>query len=197
MGEAKTRAALRSAVERVSVALRKLATAASSHLGSDCWLHAELGRQLLADLGYETKCVAGYAAWRVGENSGDVIAHTNQVQGHLPPGQMGLAHHAWLEYADLIIDFTTYQLRQKARELDALDGGLTVVDWCPEYLMIRRRELHTYEAVAALHTGMAYYEPQMGLESLLSSQFNLDATDLAAARLILANPEIKVIGTRS
>lgn len=201
MGEAKNRPQahekLLTTVERVSVVLRKLATAASGHFGSDCYLHAEMGRCLLQDLGIETRRVVGYAAFRVGEGDGDVIAHTDQVQCFLPPGAAGMAYHAWLEAGDTIIDFTTYQLEQKARELDALDGNHTLVKWCPEYLVLRKRDVHTYRAVASLRAGMAHYDEKPELESLLASQFQLDEGDLAAARLILSNPQINVMGPRT
>lgn len=52
---------------RVATALRKLATAASSRLGRDCSIHAEFGRVLLADSGFQASRAVGFAAWRVGE----------------------------------------------------------------------------------------------------------------------------------
>lgn len=44
---------LQPAVDQVGRAIRRLALAASGYLGSDCYLHAELGRLLLAGLGYK------------------------------------------------------------------------------------------------------------------------------------------------
>lgn len=201
MGEAKRRRAalekMHYAAHSVGTAIRKLATAASSNLGGDCYLHAALGRALLADLGIEARLVAGYASWRIGPQDGDVIAHVRQVQGYLPAGAQGFAYHAWIEVAGTIIDFTTYQLRRKAAELDALDGGSTTVAWCPDLLILRRRDVRTYADVAKLHQGLAFYEEAPGLESLLAEQFSLDEGDLATARLILANPEIRVMGPLS
>lgn len=203
MGEAKRRkleartlrVQLENVVPQVSQALRKLATAASSHLGSDCYVHAELGRALLADLGVTAQRIVGYAAWRVGPGDGDVISHTREVQGYLPAGAQGLAYHAWLQASDFLIDFTTYQLQRKARELDAADGGRTQVDWCPDYLLLPKSELRAYRAVAeAPGPGVAYYESQPQLNQMMSAQFTLDPEDLAAARLILANPEATVAG---
>jgi hypothetical protein len=115
--------ALSAAAQQVSAALRKLASASSGHLGSDCYVHAALGNRLLADLAIETKPVVGFAAWRVGNGDGDVISHTPRTQGHLPAGGRGFAYHAWLDCSGFIIDFTTYQLSQKALTLDAADGG--------------------------------------------------------------------------
>ena len=70
MGEAKRRkagqAALIAAADRVSSALRRMALAASASFGGDCFLHAELGRILMADYGFTCVRKSGYAAWRVG-----------------------------------------------------------------------------------------------------------------------------------
>lgn len=126
-----------------------------------------------------------------------MVAHVKQVPGYLPAGAQGFAYHAWLESGDTILDFTTYQLRRKAAELDALDGGRTAVNWCPEVLILRKRDVRTYADVAKLHQGLAHYEENPGLESLLAAQFTLDEGDLATARLILANPHINVWGPQS
>ena len=134
-------------VARVSTALRKLATAASEHLGHDCCIHAALGRALLADFGVPASPVVGFAAWRVGEGDGDVISHTPYTKGYLPPGVKGLAYHAWLDCSGCVIDFTTYQLPRKAQALDAMDGGHTTVRWCPDFLILPRDSIRSYEEV--------------------------------------------------
>lgn len=111
MGEANRRKAalihMHKAVQNMGVAIRKLATAASAQFGGDCYLHAELGRALLADLGIEARRVVGYAAWRTGPGDSDVVAHVPHLQGFLPAGSQGFAYHAWLEVGDTIIDFTS------------------------------------------------------------------------------------------
>ncbi|WP_129640792.1 MULTISPECIES: hypothetical protein [Steroidobacteraceae] len=186
---------LEPAAARVSTALRKLATAASGHLGSDCYIHAELGRVLLADCGFQALRVVGFAAWRVGEGNGDVIAHAPYVKGYLPAGVKGFAYHAWLDCSGFIVDFTTYQLRHKAQELDAMDGGHTTVNWCPAFLLLPKNSIRSYKEVAAtLHPGVAYYEARPELERALRTQFTLDPQDVHAARVILANPGMTVLG---
>ncbi len=195
--QAETLAKLRQASERVSSALQRLATASSAQFGGDCYFHAELGRLLLQDLGFEVRRVVGLAAWRVGAGDGDVIAHVTGIPGHLPVGEAGLAYHAWLAYGDHVIDFTTYQLRQKAAALDSMDGGTTTVDWCPPMLFLNRREISSYKDVANLHRGLAYYEVKPELDAQLADGFTLDPEDLATARLILANPQMQVIGPRN
>ena len=192
---AEQREALDSAVKQVTHALRRLAEAASSHLGSDCYLHAELGRVLLGDLGFNFDIRAGAAAWRIGSGDGDVISHVPQQGGYLPPGARGLAYHAWLEAGDWLVDTTTYQLRKKAADLDEADGGHTNVEWCPEYLLLKRSEVRTHRQVAkAPNAGVVYYESSRHLAELMADGFTLDADDVAAVRLIMRNPEMRVMG---
>lgn len=187
---------LEPAAVRVSAAIRKLAAATSSHFGRDCYLHAELGRVLLADLGFQSARIVGFAAWRVGKGNGDVISHTPYTEGHMPAaGVNALAYHAWLECFDLVVDFTTYQLRHKARMLDEMDGGHTSVSWCPKFLLLPKGTILSYkEVAAALRPGVAYYEARPELEATLKAQSALDPLDLHAARLLLANPHIRVFG---
>jgi hypothetical protein len=201
MGEAKRRkaqgatAALNyETIEQVGQALRKLVIAASGLLGRDCYLHAALGQALLADFGIRTELVAGYAAWRVGEADGSVVAHVPNSAGHLPPGMPGFAYHAWLVSGRTLIDFSTHTLRQKAKELDAADGGRTDVVWCPELLVLDRSQLSSYRQVAQGNAGLAYYEHDEAATRLLASTFSMDPTDLQMARLILAQPDAAVVG---
>lgn len=203
MGDAKRRKTqiqaqhgqLSAAVEKVSFALRRLATAASGNLGGDCYLHAELGKALLADYGFSFKTVLGFAAWRVGPGDGDVLAHTAAVQGYLPPGSLGFPFHAWLESGDWLVDFTTYQFARKGRDLDAADGGHTQVNWRPDYLLIQRKDLKSYREVAqAPDAPMAYYEVRPELERPIREAGGLAPEDLATARLILLNPDMRVMG---
>jgi hypothetical protein len=201
MGEARRKAQARARlrdfepiVARVSAALRKLATAAGAQLGSDCYMHAELGRVLLSDLGVDAHVVIGLATWRIGAADGDVIGHTPYTQGYVAAGAKGLVYHAWLECRGIIIDLTTYQFGQKARALDAADGGHTTVLWCPDYLMLLPHEVSSYSAVAqAPNPGVAFYEARPELEERLPRE-PLDPADLELARWVLANPDIHVVG---
>ncbi len=203
MGEAKRRqlraeqlTALEDAVSRVASAVRRLASAASSRLGSDCYLHAELGRRLLEDEGFVCQRVTGFAAWRVGPGDGDVVSHTPKAAlQHLPPGEIGFAYHAWLTCQDYLIDLTTYQLRKKAADLDAADGGRTLVEWCPDHLLVPKRASHDYREVAqSLRSGVFYYEPRPGLDVTLGSQFELAPSDLSMARILVMQPDVRVMG---
>lgn len=202
MGEAKRKKMqqrsgpdVQASVGRVASAVRRLASAASRHYGGDCYLHAVMGQQLLADLGIPSSVTVGYAAWRIGPGDGDVISHTPHTQGYLPEGAIGLAFHAWLECQGLIVDLTTYQFAKKAQDLDAADGGHTTVAWRPDYLMLPHRAVRTYHQVAqALGPGVAYYEAVPSLRSRIGGASQLDPEDIAYARLLLANPELNVLG---
>jgi hypothetical protein len=195
MGDARRKRALATAVQQASHAMRRLAEAASAHVGSDCYTHAEIGRILLADLGFSFELRVGAAAWRIGSGDGDVVSHIPQIQGHLPPGARGFAYHAWLEAGDWLVDLTTYHLRRKAADLDALDGGSTNVDWCPDFLLWHRSQVSTYSHVAkAPSAGVAYYEVIPQLAEFMADGFILDAEDVATARLIMSNPNMRVLG---
>lgn len=188
------RAQVDQAARLVSAAIQKLATAASASIGGDCYLHAELGRVLLADLGIIGRVTFGFAAWRVGPGDGDVISHTSQEQAYCPPGVRGYPYHVWLTVDNFVLDFTTYQLPLKAKMLDELDHGATSVEWAPPYLLLSSKEVKTYRAVAqAPNPGHAHYEERYGLRPLLNPR-PIEADDIAAARLILQNEQIVVVG---
>ena len=53
------------------------------------------------------------------QSDGSVVAHVSHVKGYLPLGMNGFAYHAWLTYGSKIIDLTTYQLKQKSKNVDA------------------------------------------------------------------------------
>lgn len=203
MGQAKRRSmetqsvlqSLQAHVPCVSLALRKLAIAASTQIGRDCYAHAELGRLLLADLQMQAHTVVGYAAWRIGPGSGDVIAHVPQAAPQTTANASGLMYHAWLECADVVIDFTTYQLATKARELDALDGGSTQVEWRPDFLLLPKQEIRRFgEVRQSFNFGLAYYEARPELDAVLRTAFTVDPRDVHTARLILRNPAVHVVG---
>lgn len=181
-------------IEAVGGAIRKLASAASGYLGGDCYLHAAIGKELLASNGIQAEIAAGYAAWRTGPADGSVISHTAKEVSYLPSGAQGFAYHAWLVAGEHIVDFTTYQLPRKAAELDAADGGHTELEWCPELLIAPLRSVCSYREVAQGDAGMYFYERHAKVEALLASTFALAPEDLETARLILASPDVLVLG---
>lgn len=182
-------------VAKVASAIQKLAYAASSHQGMDCYLHAALGQALLSrNFGISTDIRVGYAAWRVGDGDGDVISHTKHTTAHLPQGVNGLAYHAWLEANEHIIDLTTYQLTQKGKELDGFDGGRTAVDWCPAFLFVPKNEARSYQEVAQRQKGLFFYEHDAALQASVAGRFELDPDDVDTAEAVLSTEDVVVIG---
>lgn len=186
-------------LDRVALAVRKLFLAAGPSVGMDCYDHAVIGVELLRRLGIEARIAVGYAAWRVGEGDGDVVAHTPKGQVFPPQNGAGegrhAVFHAWIEVAGRILDLTTYQLRRKAAELDALDGGQTQVDWAPDYLFLDKTEVQDYAAVAKLNAGLSYYERVMDLERVMMATAKpTDAEAVEMAMMVYQNPDAAVIG---
>ena len=202
MGEAKRRAEARKkqeeALEKVDIprlagAIRKLAIAASDKFGADCYVHAAIAQAVLARLGVEASLVVGYAAWRVGEGDSDIIMHAPAPNMVDQPG--GVIYHVWLEIGDKILDLTTYQLAEKARQLDLLDGGCTTVNWCPEFLFVDRDSRSKLRDVIHLGTGLYYYEerPEVA-KRIIAEAPELDLMDVGAAWLLYQNDTIQAFG---
>lgn len=184
---------MKTILPRISSALRRLAIAASGNLGSDCYIHAAIAQEMLNRLGVTAKLVAGYAAWRVGSGDGDLILHAPMP--NMPPQPGAIAYHVWLEVAHHIVDFTTYQLRQKALQMDKLDGGLTTVKWCPEYLSVSKNSVSPLQAVIQMRAGMYFYKQDISIEKLIVSAAQpLDVYDVNTAWLLFHNQELRVFG---
>lgn len=186
---------------RLSVAMRKLANAASSARGADCYVHAALCKEIMSARGVESRLVVGFAAWRVGNEDGAVITHA-PMPGMATQHPLALPFHAWLEVGDLysqdrvLIDFTTYQLKRKAAELDELDGGHTTVNWCPNYLAAPASKVSSMREVSQLRAGMFFYEHNPTVERVVTARDRwLDREDLAHLILIYNNPSVVVFGS--
>lgn len=187
------------AVEKVSDAIVRLFNATSLQQGSDCFTVAKVGQGLLADLGYETQLVAGYASWRTGPGNTDLIGHLDSGTQYLM-GDSGFAYHAWLRFPQLglLVDFTTYQLPLKAAQLDSMDGGTTVVDWAPTYLLVPEATCQSERAVLMAAAPVAYhYEPKTSILSRLLDTYIEDPGNLDMARTVMAHPNAKVLGVAS
>lgn len=203
MGEAKRRKGLvdasRAALQaegqgpevpaRMAQAVRQVMGSLTYHSGADCLLYAQLTAGLLRSLGIaDARIAAGSAAWRVGDGDTDVFAHAREFSGAQLWLQEGAgqaaAFHAWVEVPSLklLVDFTTWSLRDKARQLDAADGGHTAVNWCPAYLWIEDGEgpgtwLRTPDQVrVAKHAGAFAYVRHADIEArVLASAVSEDA----------------------
>jgi len=179
---------------RVASAIQKLTEAASGALGADCVVNSNLARLILQRLGAEARMVVGQAAWRVGPGDGDVIAHVLGTPA-LNEGPNALPFHCWLEYADHIIDFSTFQLPLKAAQMDALDGQTTTVTWSPTFLCVPRSEVSPYPVVQRCSAGLFYYAADRALHDQVMASFKSDAEDEALAWIIYNSAEnLQVFG---
>ena len=183
----------------LATAIRKLTVAASANRGSDCWIHASLPQRVLLTHGIESRIVVGYGAWRVGSGDGDVIVHAPQRGTVVAPDMV--PYHAWLEIGGesnpkrLILDFTTYQLRAKAAALDAMDGQVTTVDWCPDYIATTASKVSSLTAVRKESVGMFFYQRDMQVEREVRRVAPaVDPEDEGAFHLLYKNPGIVVMG---
>ena len=181
---------------RVAGAVHRLARAASEQFGQDCVLQALLAQSILDRLGVKSELCVGKAAWRVGDGDGDVISHVWSSDMKITHPKQ-LPFHAWLRVGSYIYDVTTELLRDKARQLDALDGGKTQVDWAPEYLLLPVEEVATFEAVRSKHAGLSYYKQDAALQALVLAPENfsgLDPHDANFVWIAYQNPSAQVLG---
>lgn len=190
-------------------ALDQVVRAITDFHGADCLLYAEIGAGLLAHLGLPARAVAGSAAWRVGPGDSDLISHAPELGGSLFHPEIHSEHslvkaamfHAWIEVGDLVIDFTTGTLRDKARMLDQADGGNTRVDWSPPALWINKAELLPLKAVRDHpHAGVCSYVRHERLESAVLGSIDAQSLEVAihaaayAYRAAVDGQKLQVIG---
>lgn len=178
--------------------------------GADCRTYAAVGAEVLSRLGYTAaQKVAGSAAWRVGPGDGDMIAHALELRDAIgtmaapkAPGAMAGMFHAWIEFGDTIVDFTTSSLPDKARQLDELDQGNTQVDWAPAVLWVDKRKLSSFKHVLQCpDAGVFAYRQHPQIEKVVFEEFSRDldvetpatAVMMAFASLKAGN-ELRVVG---
>jgi hypothetical protein len=208
MGEAKRKRLAREAalrclddidLARVALAVRKLVAASSGARGVDCYNYVSYGQHLLRRLGVPAEIAVGYAAWRVGDGDGDVVAHHPSMMAGVA-GAVGLnpdamIYHAWLEVAGRIIDFSICDLPHKAALNDAADGMRTTITWSPDYLVAEKREVVSFLRVRQEHAGLFYYERVPSLEAKARAEaLPSDETALGLLWMIYQNPDINVTG---
>ena len=191
--------------EMMAEALRRVVGAVTDFHGADCIMYAQIGAELLLRQGLDAKRVAGGASWRVGPGDGDVVSHVgslSMVVGAPVGVEYGAMFHAWIEVGDTLIDFTTHSLRDKAGQLDDMDGGHTQVDWAPPYLWIDRANCQSHKAVAmAPGAGGFSYVRNSDIEKLVFAdvladedvQYLADGVEMAM-RMMAAGQELKIIG---
>ncbi|MGY6271843.1 lasso peptide biosynthesis protein [Achromobacter denitrificans] len=203
MGEARRRQVQRAAADAasnkvdfamVASAVTRLCRATSGELGRDCLTQAVLAAELLKRLGVESEVRVGFAAWRVGDGDGDVVSHIPNPN-YKPRHAREAMYHAWLEVGNQIFDVTTAQLAEKAKALDALDGGTTDVQWAPQFLLIPFGEVSSYQEVAQGLKGLVFYKADENLKTMVLQGFQPpDSQDFANLWMVYEAPDANVIG---
>lgn len=186
---------IEAAAARVSAVLMHIMPSVSEHAAVDASAYALLGQALLKDLGVDTQVVVGSAGWRVGGGDSDVISHHAALAGVRPDGvTKAYAYHAWLQAGNLVIDFTTHQLRAKAYTLDSIDGGTTTVDWAPDYLVAELPNGHTVHSITqSFDVGVFFYERNPRLETTILASARLSEAAIGTARVRMANPSVRIL----
>jgi hypothetical protein len=191
--------------EALAKAMKLVVHAITDFHGVDCLLYAKIGAGLLTKLGVPAQAAAGSAVWRVGPGDSDLITHAPELGGAMfvpasAQGQAGM-FHAWIEVGDLVIDFTTHSLVDKARMLDEADGGTTQVDWCPPSLWLDKSEMLTMQEVRDHRdAGVCTYVRKEAVEKVVlggMDEAKLETAVLAALqayRSVVAGHEVQVIG---
>lgn len=191
----------------IAEAIRKVVGATPSFYGADCVAYALVGTEVLRRMGFDAKPIAGSAAWRVGPGDGDVLSHAvelhHQSSGAFAPNHLCEAgmFHAWIEFGAEIVDFTTYNFRDKARQLDAADGNKTLVQWAPEFLWTTRKACSPLSVVAngetvgafsyvrspAIEAVVLYGNPDFDSEGMADTVFTVLA-------MLKSGQKVRVIG---
>ncbi|WP_295390500.1 hypothetical protein [uncultured Thiodictyon sp.] len=181
---------------QVATAVRTIATTASSHLGTDCIWHALACQHLLTREGIDdVRLVAGYAAWRVdGQAPGAVVCHHREGSA-VAAGTGGFLFHAWVSCGGQVFDATTYQFRQKLAALDAADGGRTRVTWCPDYLLVDRKDCKPWRSVRdGLRPGLFCYVAVPAIVAQVTDHPDTQLDAEAIALLEFVNDRAKANG---
>jgi|AMQJ01.1.fsa_nt_gi hypothetical protein len=127
---------------------------------NNCVLVAHVVNSILLKQNINSEIAIGYACWSVGTGNNDILTHLPNSTTHSDE-ENSIMIHAWVEVGieKQILDFTTYQFRKKAEILDAIDGLITNVEWCPNYLLSGQDKLKSLlEIQQSKHAGLYGYE---------------------------------------
>lgn len=201
--------------DHFAAAVKQVVSAVTSFAGADCILYSVVGAGLLNKLGLKSVPVAGSAAWRVGPGDADAISHATEVTGQhfAPEGKSAGLFHCWIQtVTDAnfthaigfdIIDTSTWQLKKKARELDAMDGQVTKVDFCPEYIWDNAKSkklLSPRAVVSSFDVGVYAYLRKPEIEKIIFTEGALQEAEhmIAAAEMcykaLLRGEALNVMG---
>lgn len=132
---------------------------------NQCLLIASLACKFFQRKGFkQSRVVIGECSWRVdGKSDGAVVSHckssdTLYFEQTVNPGE-AFAFHAWIEITPVLwLDLTTYQLPNKMKVMDDLDGSVTPVSWAPNYLVFGPSDIFSYEKVRdSFKSGVFWY----------------------------------------
>lgn len=206
-----------------ALALRTVLIPVSQHLGTvmaDCALYASAGAEALRHLALPASVQAGDALWRVGPGDVDVIHHaaTDDTATYtlgpacVPDLCHPMAFHAWICIAangsenEQLVDFTTWQLRDKALLLDQLDGKTTQVQFCPPYLWLSQnlaRARTRSDVVGSYSAGIFSYRSrpelcrQADMASPIVEKLAIQALSVYAALVGTRSPANPAVGPAS
>ena len=190
---------LEDAVRQVSTAVRKLTTVVRNFPPTaGCYIVAYVGQALLQRLHYETEIQIGFAGWQLGPDRNDVILHFPVPETTFCLGpKVWIGYHAWLGCEGTIVDLTTFQLRRKALELDAVEGVHTTVQWCPEFLILPPNAVRTLKDLKnSTEPGTAYYERCPKLESFVKGREKIDTELIGLGHFLLSAPRTRIISPK-
>ncbi len=115
---------------------------------NNCILVAHVVSSILLSQNINSAICIGYACWSVGSGNNDILTHLPSSTTQSDE-ENSIMLHAWVEIgADKqILDFTTYQFTKKAKILDSIDGLITNVEWCPNYLLSGQDKLKSLQEI--------------------------------------------------
>jgi hypothetical protein len=177
----------------MSQAIQKLMSATSAAHGQDCVAIAYIAQAAFKELGVNIDVEVGHAAWRVGKAVHSVSAHHPDAMsadvGNFPG-------HAWNRIGRNILDFTTYQIPMKLREMDVIDGYITPIEWSvPDYLLVDQSTCTTFARVRdSYDVGIFSYDPVMQYRSKYTHDVDSETvmTLLAIYKMISSGAEVFV-----
>lgn len=132
----------------------------TSKLGR-CYYIAQRAKELLAQEGIETTLVKGEAAFRVGDSELANVAFVQPTEGLSFVGNPEGLFHYWLkDETGRILDFTAFTLRAIIAATDRAEIAIkpTKVNWCPDYLYVKRSEcVSIYKVRTTFKSGLFAY----------------------------------------
>lgn len=153
-------------LERLSRAIQTQFASDKSTSNSKCLSIALITAKFLQSRGVEQASIEiGETAWRVDaqSDSATVIhgvkrnpAADTIVMPHSTGGAT-MFFHAWNIIGPIKVDFTTYQLPEKVRILDAADGQSTPCTWKPDFLVFSQNQSKSFvDVIQAYETCFSY-----------------------------------------